>query len=358
MRKKLILSTAVFAVCLATLTGCGTKLTANPLTLEAGDPVPDDILEYVTISGGDTEEVLANAVLSAEDIDNMTAGSYTVTVTYGKQTVEVSVDVVDTTAPSLEEKSESFSIGDDVTVDDLVTIEDCSDVESVLIDEDGNETDTVTAKEGMTVTVRVTDEYENVAELEISPDVFDSASELYGTWAATFDISNEIESGLESDFAGFHEDFDMMLMMDFYEDGTFKIYVDEETFTDTFNAYVESLAAFGTEIIYNQLAAEGHSRKEINSTFVREYGMGIEEFMFNEFQKNVDINELLDSVETTGVFEVKGNKLYIDEFSITPYSYDLFTIEGDVLTIDAAEGADTSDLMGGFEYPYVFNRVQ
>lgn len=358
MRKKLLLSSAVMVMCLTALTGCGTKLTANSLTLEAGDPVPDDILEYVTISGGDTEKVLTNAVLSTEDVDNMTAGSYTVTVTYEKQTVEVNVDVVDTTAPSLEEKNESFSPGDDITVDDLVTIEDCSDVESILIDEDGNEADTVTAEEGMTVTVRVTDEYENVTELEISPDVFDAASELYGTWATTFDLSNEIESGLESDFAGFHEDFDMMLMMDFYEDGTFKMYVDEETFTDTFNTYIESLAAFGTEILYNQLTAQGHSRKEINSTFVSEYGMGIEEYMFKEFQKSVDINELLGSVETTGVFEVKGNKLYIDEFAITPYSYDLFTIEGDVLTIDAAEDADTSDLMEGFKYPYVFNRVQ
>lgn len=357
MRKKILLSAAAMVLGLATLTGCGTKLTANSLTLELGDSVPDDILEYVTVSSGDSEDVLANATLSTEDIDNMAVGQYTATVTYGKQTVEVNVEVTDTVAPVLEAKDESFAVGDVITVEDLVDIDDYNDVTGIFIDEDGNEQETITAEEGMTVTVRVTDASDNSSELEVSPEVNDIA-QLYGTWESTFDLSGMIEEELGSEFAGFHEEFDITLLMDFNEDGTFKMYADEDTLTDSFNNYIESLAVFGTELIYTQFTAEGYSRKEINSVFKQEYGMGIEEYMLSELQKSVDIKELVESIETTGVYEVEGNKLYMDEFAISSYSYDLFTIEGDVLTIDASEEVDSVDILEEFSYPYVFNRVQ
>ena len=357
MRKKFLLSVTAMAVCLATLTGCGTKLTANSLTLELGDSVPDDILEYVTVSSGDSEDVLANATLSTEDIDNMAVGQYTATVTYGKQTVDVNVEVTDTVAPVLEAKDESFAVGDVITADDLVTIEDFSDVTSVLIDEDGNEQDSIIAEEGMTVTVRATDASDNSAELKVSPEI-SNISELYGTWEATFDLSNAIESELGSDFDGFHENFDITLLIDFNEDGTFKMYVDEGVLTDTFNTYIESLAAFGAEILYKEFTNDGYSRKEINSVFRKEYGMGIEEYMLSELQKSVDIKDLVDDIETTGVYEAKGNRLYMDEIAVSSFAYDLFTIDGDVLTIDTAIDVDSVELFEDFDYPYVFNRVK
>ena len=357
MRKKFLLSLTAMALCLATLTGCGTKLTANTLTLELGDSVPDDILEYVTVSNGDSEDVLANATLSTENINNMTVGQYTATVTYGKQTVDINVEVTDTVAPVLEAKEEAFAVDDVITADDLVTIEDFDDVTSILIDEDGSEQDSVVAKEGMKVTVRATDASGNSAELEVSPEI-SNISDLYGTWGADFDLSGAIESELGSDFDGFHEEFNITLLMDFNEDGTFKMYVDEETLTETFNAYIESLAAFGTEILYKELTGEGYSRKEINSVIKQEYGMGFEEYMLSELQKSVNIKDLVDDIETTGVYEVKGNKLYMDEVAVSSFSYDLFTIDGDVLTIDSAIDVDSVELFEDFDYPYVFNRIK
>lgn len=357
MRKKILLSVTSMAICLAMLTGCGTKLTANSLTLELGDSIPDDILEYVTISSGDSEKVLENATLSTEDIDNMTVGKYTATVTYKRQTVDVDVEVVDTVAPVLEAKDETFAVGDIITADDLVTIEDLSDVTCVLIDEDGDEQDSVIAEIGMTITVKATDDSDNSAKLKVSPEI-SNISELYGTWEATFDLSGYIESGLDSEFSGFHEDFDIVLLVDFYEDGTCKIYTDEETLTEAFNTYTESLAAFGAEILYKQFTSEGYSRKQINSVFRQEYGMGIEEYMLKELQKSVDVKEIVDDVETTGVYEVKGNRLYMDEIAVSPLSYDLFSIEDDVLTIESSADVDSLGIFEDFGYPYVFNRVK
>ncbi|MBD5542513.1 MAG: hypothetical protein HDR00_15225, partial [Lachnospiraceae bacterium] len=224
MRKKILLSAIVTIISLATLTGCGSKLTANSLTLELGSPVPDDILEYVTVSDGDSEDILANATLSTEDIDNMTVGRYTATVTYGKRKINVTVDVVDTVAPVLEENDESFSVGDVITVDDLVTIDDFNDVTGVFIDKDGNEQDTITIEEDMTITVRATDASDNFSELTVSPNITNIA-ELYGTWAATFDLSEEMETALGEEYEGFHEELDITLMLDFNEDGTYKLYI-------------------------------------------------------------------------------------------------------------------------------------
>lgn len=185
-----------------------------------------------------------------------------------------------------------------------------------------------------------------------------TAEQLYGTWATTFDLSGMIESELGSDFEGFHEEFDITLMMDFNEDGTFKMYADEAALTDTFNTYIESLASFGAEMMYTEFENEGYTRDEIDSVFAEQYGMGIEEYMLSELQASVNIEDLVGDIETTGVYEAKGNKLYMGEVAVSSNVYDLFTVEGDTLTIDAAGDVDSEEIIEGFDYPYVFNKVQ
>lgn len=182
--------------------------------------------------------------------------------------------------------------------------------------------------------------------------------QLYGTWAATFDLSGMIEDELGSDFDGFHEDFDITLMLDFNEDGTFRMYADEEALRDTFNTYLESLASFGTNVMYEQLEGNGYTRDEVDSMVEEQYGMGVEEYMLSQLQSSVDIDELIGDMETTGVYKAKGNKLYMDEVAVSSNMYDLFTVEGDTLTIDAAGEVDSEEIIEGFDYPYVFDRVQ
>lgn len=185
-----------------------------------------------------------------------------------------------------------------------------------------------------------------------------TAKKLYGTWSTTIDFSGELESELGSDFEGFHEEFDIILMMDFNEDGTFKMYVDEEALTDTFNTYIESLASFGADMMYEELEGSGYTREEIDAMAEQQYGMGIEEYVLSELQSSVNIEEVASDFETTGVYEAKGNKLYMDEVAVSSNVYDLFTVEGDVLTIDAAGEVDSEEIIEGFDYPYVFNKVQ
>ena len=51
--------------------------------------------------------------------------------------------------------------------------------------------------------------------------------------------------------------------------------------------------------------------------FSEQYGMGIEEYMLSELQSSVNINDLVGDIETTGVYEAKGNKLYMDEVEVS-----------------------------------------
>ena len=136
------------------------------------------------------------------------------------------------------------------------------------------------------------------------------------------------------------------------------MYADEAALTDTFNTYITSLASFGTDVMYQEFEDSGYSRDEIDSMFSEQYGMGIEEYMLNELQSSVNINDLVGDIETTGVYEAKGNKLYMDEVEVSSNVYDLFTVEGDKLTIDAAGDVDSEEIIEGFDYPYVFNKVQ
>ncbi len=48
----------------------------------------------------------------------------------------------------------------------------------------------------------------------------------------------------------------------------------------------------------------------------------------------------------------------MDEVEVSSNVYDLFTVEGDKLTIDAAGDVDSEEIIEGFDYPYVFNKVQ
>lgn len=186
-----------------------------------------------------------------------------------------------------------------------------------------------------------------------------TAKKLYGTWETSFDLSGIIEGEMGEDFEGFHEEFEITLLMDFNEDGTFKMYADEEKLTDTLDTYLESLASFGADMMYEQMEEADMSREQVDEYVEEQFGMSVEEYMLDELKSSIDADDLISEVETEGVYEAKGKKLYMDEYEISPNAYDIFSVEGDTLTIDAAteEIAEDQELIDGFSYPYVFTKV-
>ena len=161
------------------------------------------------------------------------------------------------------------------------------------------------------------------------------------------------------EFEGFHEEFEITLLLEFNEDGTFKMYADEEKMSDTLDTYLESLSSFGADMIYEQLEETGMTRDQVDEYIEEQFGMSVQEYMLDELHNSIEVGDLAAEVETEGVYEAKGKKLYMDEYEVAPNAYDIFSVEDDTLTIDAAteEIAEDAELIEGFSYPYVFKRV-
>lgn len=186
-----------------------------------------------------------------------------------------------------------------------------------------------------------------------------TAKKLYGTWETSFDLSGIIEEEMGDEFEGFHEEFEITLLLEFNEDGTFKMYADEEKMSDTLDTYLESLSSFGADMIYEQLEETGMTRDQVDEYIEEQFGMSVQEYMLDELHNSIEVGDLAAEVETEGVYEAKGKKLYMDEYEVVPNAYDIFSVEDDTLTIDAAteEIAEDAELIEGFSYPYVFKRV-
>lgn len=99
MKKKAIL--LVFGMMMTGMTGCGAKelaLVSDRIEVELGSELDTTVTKYADLD----EEAAAEASVDFSAVDVLAVGTYTATVTYGDQTAEFEVGVVDTTAPVVE----------------------------------------------------------------------------------------------------------------------------------------------------------------------------------------------------------------------------------------------------------------
>ncbi len=184
-----------------------------------------------------------------------------------------------------------------------------------------------------------------------------SAEQLYGSWEMTVDFSKEVEAELgEPDF---HEELNVKLIVQYNEDGTFEMYADEAFTTDSMNAWLDAFIEYYVEKTYVEYEEMGMSREEVDQAMMDQYGMGMQEMMEDAMADSVSVEDVVADLQTSGVWEAKGDKLYMDEVEVQANAYDNFTVEGDTLTLTIPEGADVdaADMMEGMEYPLVFTRV-
>ncbi len=187
------------------------------------------------------------------------------------------------------------------------------------------------------------------------------AKNLYGTWSSEFDLSEALAQEMGDEFADFDAPFAFTIYFDFNEDGTCKMYVDQDEFSADMTTWIDELVAYAVDMMYDTFEQQGVDKDTADSLLQEQFGMSIDEYMKSMIAESIDLESMAADFETTGVYEVKGNKLYIAEDEIDKNSYDIFSIEGDVLTIDMAEGAEASDVFSdieGINYPFTFTRVQ
>lgn len=184
-------------------------------------------------------------------------------------------------------------------------------------------------------------------------------SRLLGTWALTVDYSAIIEEELEGELSGFHEEFDLLVCMTFNDDGTFLMYIDDESLKPALENYLESLARFSAEYTYSQLKAEGISRAQADAAAKSEFGMSIYSYILKEYTSVISVEDISGELNINGVYKAAGNRLYMDEYRVDEDVYDIFRIEGDTLTLSLPAGAVADEVgIKGLDYPYVFTRVE
>lgn len=187
------------------------------------------------------------------------------------------------------------------------------------------------------------------------------AKKLYGTWSSDFNLTDTLAKEMGEEFAGFDEELILKVYVDFNEDGTWKMYVDSDEFSESMGVWMDALVDFSVELMYSMLEEQGVDQATADDMLEQQFGMPISEYMSAMMAESLDVESMADEMEDSGVYEAKGNKLYMEEEEIDKNAYDIFTVKDGVLTIDKAEGAETGDgfdAIDGFDYPFTFTKVQ
>lgn len=187
----------------------------------------------------------------------------------------------------------------------------------------------------------------------------DDSADLYGTWEKTYDVTEAMMDGAGDEYADFNEKIELKMVLEFNEDGSYALHADEEVTEANFTQWIEALAAYEAEVVYSTYEEQGFSREEVDEQAQQQYGCTMEEYMLEAAKESFDVDTLMSNLESEGVFEAKGGKLYMGDTEILANQYDLYTLEGDTLTINAASEEIEAEAaeVPGFEYPWVFTKV-
>ena len=183
----------------------------------------------------------------------------------------------------------------------------------------------------------------------------DTGKDLVGTWALDCDLANAMAEELGEEYADFSAPLNLTILFDFNEDGTFRMYVDDAAFEGNFNSWMDEFIAYSVEMMYGMFEDQGMSREDADAAVLESFGMSMEDYMREQIAGALDVSELTAEMESTGNYKTKGDKLYMAEESeeFDDNSYDIFTVDGNSLTLELPEGADPSEgeIVPGLEYP-------
>lgn len=186
----------------------------------------------------------------------------------------------------------------------------------------------------------------------------DTGKALYGTWSMDVDLSEELNKQMGDEFAGFDGKLVITLKFEFNEDGSFKMYADAAALKESFAGWMDSFVTFSLDIMYAQFEDMGLSREDADEVVQTQYNCTMEEYIRSIMESSVDIDAMADEMQMEGIWEAKGDKLYISEGDeIDVNSFDIFEVSGDTLTLNLPEGATDDSDIPGLSYPYILKKV-
>lgn len=192
------------------------------------------------------------------------------------------------------------------------------------------------------------------AEAQAAAQAAQEMEKISGVWGMEIEMGPYLASELGEGFEEFDGSFIINLLMEFTSDGSYKMYVDKDSFRENFDVWMDKFVEYSVEMLYKEFESQGVSRKEADKLVEESFGSNMEDYLRDMMSYYLDYEDLLDDMQNSGSYTVDGNKICWDGDS---YNYDLFTVTGDTLTIDAPAGMEGEEIFPGVTYPLVFNRV-
>ncbi len=183
-----------------------------------------------------------------------------------------------------------------------------------------------------------------------------------GTWSLKMDLSAAMKEEMGSEFADFNAPFVFTVYLDLNKDGSYKMYVDEKETEKDLETFMDALADYFTEYLYSMMEAQGVDRATAQTTLEAQVGMPVKDYALQTIKESINITELTSSMVQEGVYEVKDGKFFMGQNKVDKNVYDLITIDGDKMTLNAAEDATASPFFNGtipgLSYPFELTKVK
>lgn len=185
----------------------------------------------------------------------------------------------------------------------------------------------------------------------------ETTNELIGSWSMECDFAEGMNSAMGEEYAGMETEFVAKVIYEFTQEGTYKMYVDKDSFVASFDGWLDDYVAYTVENMYVAFAEEGLSKEDADLIIEEEYGCGITEYLYDATKAQLDLDAMVEDMVSEGIYEVKGEKLHMsDGAEINENRYDIYKIEGNTLTLDVPEGVEAQAIFPGVEYPLILTK--
>ena len=186
--------------------------------------------------------------------------------------------------------------------------------------------------------------------------------DVVGTWSIKLDLSAAMKEELGSEFSDFNAPFAFTVYLDLKKDNSYKMYVDEKEAEKDMETFISALAEYFTEYLYSVMEAQGVDRATAQAALEAQVGMSVKDYALQTIKESIDVSELTSSMVQEGVYEVKDGKFYMGLDKVDKTVYDLITVDGDKMTLNAAADASASPFFNGtipgLSYPFELTKVK
>ncbi len=194
--------------------------------------------------------------------------------------------------------------------------------------------------------------YPDNTDLIAAKNSLSSDGTIYGTWEMECDFVEMM--GEDELLADLDEPLMFKILFNFNMDGTFRMYADEESITQVLHEYL-------TLYVYSMFEDSGYTKSEIDALLKDSAGVTIDEYVDMLMEESDSMTDIFDSLEADGIFEVEDDRLYmtdIGSYIDKEDGYDLYTVDGNILTISLPDGIYDEPVVEGISYPYSLTRVE